>query len=76
MDIAIDADEYLSQRLELLSNKMQIVSQLIENNELLDTSIINDKIKIKPLENTVPEEAEVLEKKYTVCFLSLKSLIF
>lgn len=63
LDIALNVEEFLSERMELLSNKMQIVSNLIESNELPDSSIINDRIKIKPLENTVPEEAEVLGKK-------------
>ncbi|REC40944.1 Tn3 family transposase [Chryseobacterium sp. 5_R23647] len=63
LDVTLDVEEFLSERMELLSNKMQIVSNLIENNELPDSSIINDRIKIKPLENTVPEEAEVLVKK-------------
>ncbi|SHN08116.1 Transposase and inactivated derivatives, TnpA family [Chryseobacterium carnipullorum] len=63
LDVALNVEEFLSERMELLSNKIQIVCKLIESNELQDTSIINDRIKIKPLENTVPEEAEVLGKK-------------
>jgi TnpA family transposase len=63
LDVTLDVEEFLSERMQLLSNKMQIVSNLIENNELPDSSIINGRIKIKPLENTVPEEAEVLGKK-------------
>lgn len=63
LDVTLNVEEFLSERMELLSNKMQIVSNLIESNELPDSSIINDRIKIKPLENTVPEEVEVLGKK-------------
>ncbi|MDN5470831.1 MAG: Tn3 family transposase [Lactococcus lactis] len=63
LDVALNVEEFLSERMELLSNKIQIVCKLIESNELPDSSIINDRIKIKPLENTVPEEAEVLGKK-------------
>ena len=63
LDVALNAEEFLSERMELLSNKIQIVCKLIESNDLPDSSIINDRIKIKPLENTVPEEAEVLGKK-------------
>lgn len=63
LDVALNVEEFLSERMELLSNKIQIVCKLIESNELQDTSIINDRIKIKPLENTVPQEAEVLGKK-------------
>lgn len=63
LDVALNVEEFLSERMELLSNKMQIVCKLIESNELPDSSIINDRIKIKPLENTVPEDAEVLGKK-------------
>lgn len=63
LDVALNVEKFLSERMELLSNKIQIVCKLIESNELPDTSIINDRIKIKPLENTVPEEAEVLGKK-------------
>ncbi|WP_241277969.1 MULTISPECIES: Tn3 family transposase [Chryseobacterium] len=63
LDVALNAEEFLSERMELLSNKIQIVCKLIENNELPESSIINDRIKIKPLENTVPEEVEVLAKK-------------
>lgn len=63
LDVALNVEEFLSERMELLSNKIQIVCKLIESNELPDSSIINDRIKIKPLENTVPEEAEVVGKK-------------
>ncbi len=63
LDVTLDVEEFLSERMEILLNKIQIVCKLIESNELPDTSIINDRIKIKPLENTVPEEAEVLGKK-------------
>ncbi|MEG2508635.1 MAG: Tn3 family transposase, partial [Chryseobacterium sp.] len=63
LDVTLDVEEFLSERMEILSNKIQIVCKLIESNELPDTSIINDRIKIKPLENTVPEEAEILGKK-------------
>ncbi|MGL6129055.1 Tn3 family transposase, partial [Chryseobacterium artocarpi] len=63
LDVALNVEKFLSERMELLSNKIQIVCKLIESNELPDSSIINDRIKIKPLENTVPEEAEVLGKK-------------
>lgn len=63
LNVALNVEEFLSERMELLSNKIQIVCKLIESNELPDSSIINDRIKIKPLENTVPEEAEVLGKK-------------
>ncbi|WP_144283993.1 Tn3 family transposase [Chryseobacterium echinoideorum] len=63
LDVALNGEEFLSERMELLSNKTEIVCKLIESNELPGSSIINDRIKIKPLENTVPEEAEVLGKK-------------
>jgi len=63
LNIALNGEEFLSERMELLSDKIQIVCKLIERNELPDTSIINDRIKIKPLENTAPEEAEILGKK-------------
>lgn len=63
LDVALNVEKFLSERMELLSNKIQIVCKLIESNELPDSSIIKDRIKIKPLENTVPEEAEVLGKK-------------
>ncbi|WP_175623507.1 Tn3 family transposase [Chryseobacterium schmidteae] len=63
LDVTLNVEEFLSERMALLSNKIQIVCKLIESNELQDTSIINDRIKIKPLENTVPEEAEILGKK-------------
>lgn len=63
LDIELNAEKFLSERMNLLSNKMQIVCKLIENNELADASIINDRIKIKPLENAVPEEAEILGRK-------------
>lgn len=63
LDIALNVEEFLSDRIELLSNKIQIVCKLIESNDLPDSSIINDRIKIKPLENAVPEEAEILGKK-------------
>ncbi|CAI8717840.1 Tn3 family transposase [Chryseobacterium sp. IT-36CA2] len=63
LDVTLNVEQFLLERMELLSNKIQIVCKLIESNELQDTSIINDRIKIKPLENAVPEEAEVLGKK-------------
>ena len=63
LDVVLNGEEFLSQRMRILSKKIQTVCKLIENNELPDSSIINDRIKIKPLENTVPEEAEILGKK-------------
>ncbi|WP_102981273.1 Tn3 family transposase [Chryseobacterium scophthalmum] len=72
LDVALNVEDFLSERMELLSNKIQIVCKLIESNELPDSSIINDRIKIKPLENAVPQEAEVLGKKIYILLPLIK----
>lgn len=63
LDIELDGDKYLAKQMNLLSSKMEVVCELLENNELPDALFINDRIKIKPLENTVPKEAEDLGKR-------------
>lgn len=63
LNVTVNVEEFLCERIGRLSNKIQIISELIESNELPEASITNDRIKIKPLENAVPEEAEALGKK-------------
>lgn len=63
LNVTVNVEEFLCERIGRLSNKIQIISELIESNELPEASINNERIKIKPLENAVPEEAEALGKK-------------
>ncbi|MCL2312319.1 MAG: Tn3 family transposase [Firmicutes bacterium] len=51
---------FLQDRLKVLEDKLSEVNQLAFQDELPDASITNQKLKISPLKNAVPKEAEAL----------------
>jgi TnpA family transposase len=58
--VQIDINEYLNERLSILSNLLEAVNTLAINEELSDVSISENGLKITPLSNSVPKEAEGL----------------
>jgi len=63
LNITLDSQKYFNQRLELLNNKLKEACLLAERGELPEVTINNGKIKVKPLTNLVPKEAEILVSK-------------
>ncbi len=53
-------ESYLEERISLLNQLLETVNRLAENDELTDVSISNDGLKISPLTNSVPKEADTL----------------
>jgi TnpA family transposase len=58
-----DGDDYLSKQISNLEERLRIVNHLAESNQLPDAVINESGLKITPLVNSVPEEAEVLMQK-------------
>ncbi|WP_165796548.1 Tn3 family transposase, partial [Chryseobacterium sp. HMWF001] len=63
LDIPLDATQYLTEKIKQLEDQMEIACRLAEENALPEASVSNDRIKIKPLDNAVPPEAETLSTK-------------
>jgi len=56
-------EEYLQERITLLNDLLVKVNQMAEREELPDVSITDEGLKISPLTNSVPKEAEGLMAK-------------
>lgn len=63
LDISLDATQYLTEKIKQLEDQMEIACRLAKENALPEASLSNDRIKIKPLDNAVPQEAEALSAK-------------
>ncbi len=65
LKLAIDCDceNYLEERLRLLSQQLDTVDQLAAKDELPDATIGSSGLRISPLSNAVPEEAGSLMKQ-------------
>ena len=63
LSINIDLDTYLNERLSLLHQLLEKVNRMAENDELIDVSITKEGLKISPITNGVPKEAETLSTK-------------
>ncbi len=63
LPITTDCDQFLSERLGMLKQRLQEVEQLASNDELPDASITEKGLKISPLENAVPVEVDALTRK-------------
>ena len=59
--IDVDGERYLSARLALLEDKLQQVNRLAGEGDLPDAEITGELLKVSPLRNSVPPEAEQLE---------------
>lgn len=58
-----DCEQYLQDRLKLLEERLKIVDQMAKKDELPDAIINASGLKITPLTNSVPHEADTLMKK-------------
>jgi TnpA family transposase len=65
LDLAVvsDCDSYLNERMGLLAQRLDTVDQLAASNNLPDALINNSGLRISPLVNSVPEEANILMKQ-------------
>ena len=63
LSVDIDLDTYLNERLSLLHQLLEKVNWMAENDELIDVSITEEGLKISPVTNSVPKEAEALSTK-------------
>jgi len=63
LEISLDATQYLNEKIKQLEDQMEIACRLAKENALPEASLSNDRIKIKPLDNAVPQEAEALSTK-------------
>ena len=64
VSINTNLNEYLEQRVSLLNEQLEIVNRMAENNELPEAVISSESgVKISPLTNAVPKEAEALIQK-------------
>ena len=61
--IATDCDTYLPDRLRLLEQQLETVDRLAKANELPDAIITDTGMKITPLTNAVPSEADALMQR-------------
>lgn len=58
ISVSVSSQQYLSDRLSLLQEQLETVDRLAKANELPDAVITTSGLKITPLTNTVPKEAE------------------
>ncbi len=58
--VAIDCDQYLSERLELLEAQLAAVNRMAATNNLPDAIITESGLKITPLDAAVPDTAQAL----------------
>ncbi|NJK98303.1 MAG: Tn3 family transposase, partial [Bacteroidales bacterium] len=58
LNIDIDCDTYLNKRLSVLHLLLEKVDRMAQNGELIDVSITEEGLKISPITNSVPIEAE------------------
>lgn len=61
--IVNDCESYLYERMRLLAQQLDTVDQLAATDELPDATIGNSGLRISPLANAVPEEADSLMKQ-------------
>jgi TnpA family transposase len=64
LSVNTNLNEYLEQRMSLLNEQLETVNRLAENDELLEAAISSESgVKISPLTNAVPKEAEALMQR-------------
>ena len=63
LPIEIDGERYIHDRLELLEQRLTVVNSLAAANELPDAVITESGLKITPLTNSVPADAESLARQ-------------
>jgi len=63
LTVATAGDQYLSDRMQWLSAQLETVNRMAAANELPDAVISESGMKITPLANSVPEEADALMQR-------------
>jgi len=61
--VSANGDQYLSDRLDLLSGQMETVDRMAKANELPDAVITEAGLKITPLSDSVPDAADTLMQR-------------
>jgi len=70
--VEIDNDKYLKERFSLLEHKLTKLNELAGHNQLQDATITESGLKISPLINAVPDEADTLMRQIYVLLPHLK----
>jgi len=60
LEVSMDCQQYLQDRLNILDEQLMIVDRLAQGDKLPDAMLTSSGLKIKPLTNTVPQEAQSL----------------
>jgi hypothetical protein len=71
--VDIDCDRYLDGRTLLLEEQLQSVNRAAAANELPDAIITDSGLKVTPLANAVPADAEALMRKAYAQFIDALS---
>jgi len=67
LQVSADGQASLQSKIELLSERLKTVNELAQNDKLPDATINESGLKITPLVNTVPPEADaMLQKAYSL----------
>jgi len=72
VSVNTELETYLGERISLLNQLLETVNRMAENDELPDVSISNDGLKISPLTNSVPKEADHLMQQAYSLLLRIK----
>lgn len=63
LNVILNSEEYFTERLKLLQEKLELACKLAEAGELPEVTINNGRIKVKPLTDLVPKEVDNLARK-------------
>ena len=63
LSVDSDCERYLNDRMQLLTQKLETVNQLAANDELQEVTIGDSGLRISPLTNAVPDEANNLMRQ-------------
>ena len=63
LSVVTEGDQYLGERLQLLSDQLEKVNGMADANELPEAALSQSGLKITPLTNAVPDEAETLMQR-------------
>ncbi len=67
LSVNTELETYLGERVSLLNQLLETVNRMAENEELPDVSISDEGLKISPLTNSVPKEADhLMQQAYSL----------
>ena len=72
LDVNIDCDQYLDARLDLLKQQLAHVNRMALDNVLPDAVINESGLKITPLDNAVPDAAQIFIDQTSMCLPHVK----